>query len=107
MKRKYRTKAEKLKIVKNVEALVKKGSQTAVACRSHGVWPIQYTSWKKGKGLGPAGQGSWKGTQPRQPTKRRRKPPEPVTIEIPDTAPMCVLYGPTDKILEALQLLRG
>ena len=106
----YRTTEQKQKLVKKVEALVAKGINTQAACRSHGIWAVQYNNWRKGRGLGPAGQRKPKNGDraPRTlPTRSRRRPPGPITIEIPDTAPICLLYGQPEQILEALRLLRG
>ena len=110
-KRIYRSLKEKQGLVRKVDAMVKrKGISVQGACRSYDIWPLQYKHWKNGRGLGEAGKktGRLAATLPiKQPRRSPRRPAKPITIEIPDTAPMCVLYGPTDQILKALQILRG
>jgi len=101
-----RTHAEKKDLVHRVTGQIKAGVPTKEACKEAGFLPVQFYQWRRGLGLGRA---PGTATEPQKTRKKyqSRQPTEPITIEIPDTATMCVLYGPADKILAALQTLRG
>ena len=103
----YRTPEQKKKLVAKIEALIEKGTDVAAARRGYDIWPLQFRLWQAGKAMGGPQRRNPATRPASKPRRQYRRPPAPVTIEIPDTAPMCVLYGPTDQILKALQILRG
>ena len=105
MNRNMRTEAEKRKLVKKIQKGIDSGGSTDDLAQEHGIHNTQFYDWRRKLGLAPPGTKRRSEIVKSRPYKSTKKP---ITIEIPEeTANMCIMFGPVDKIAHALKVIGG